>query len=283
MTWPAQIERWRQIAIWDGRDIPADLILAIIAHESNGTPGAVSIGTTQAAIIPSGSADLPTIQVNHALGLMQTIGSTINWYNDAGRGTEAPTNYAEMTGVQERDVRQQIRVGSALLALQIAKLHQFDFVTFPSRSAAGATPDQMLFALVAYAVGGGWKATTQDGPGLKPRLIALKNAGLPLTFANLANNNPLWGKSNDPERGWLNRPIQMARATYAAYRHHAGAPGGQPGTEIAQKPAPGDLADRVIAEVKNNWIVIVVLAALWFFSQRQAEDLDQVDEAQEPI
>jgi len=287
MTWPANVERWRQYVSWECKDLPVDLVLSVINHESRGIPGAISNGKTQAHAIPKG--DSTTITVNHALGLTQCTAATIDWYNKAGRGTGEPTTYQEMIGTGERDTRQQIRVGCALLALQVAQLYQFDPVTFSSRSASGATPDQLRFALIAYAIGGGWTQTSADGPGLKPRLIALQNAGLPLTFDQLAANNPLWGKSENPDRGWLNRPIQMARSTFAHYQANAqGPPGGAPGAAPgASKPGTlatvgsgsnwqtmtpveeGGPAAKLGKLLKDNWMILLLVAAVYLSSRNQ--------------
>jgi len=290
MTWPANVERWRQYVLWECKDIPPDLVLSIINHESGGLPGLKSTGTTAANVEISGSPG----KVNRALGLMQCTSVTVQWYNDKGRGTGEPVTYDDMTGSSERACRQQIRVGCALYAAQVAQLHRFDPSTFPSRSAANATPDQLKFALVAYAIGGGWQADGPDGKGLKPRLIGLQNAGLPLTFQNLASYNPLWGKSPDPERGWINRPIQMARNTYSHFEVNARNANGAPGGPAAPG-SPGKLAkvgtpsapqpwhamtqiggEKVNGEgvtdfLKNNWWILLALVAALFMNTRKEQ------------
>ena len=289
MSWPAKVERWRQYVLWECKDIPPDLVLAIIAHESGGIPGKISSATTKAnEAIPGSSGP-----VNHALGLMQCTSSTILWYNNTGKGGGEAATYQDMTGQDERGCRQQIRVGCALYAAQVAQLYKFDPVIFPSRSPANATPGQLKFALVAYAIGGGWGATGPNGPGLKPRLIALQNAGKELTFQNLAEYNPLWGKSQNPERGWINRPIQMARNTFAHFIANVregppGAPGApqQPGklakVGTPSTPQPWHAMEEIGAQktttggitgfVKNNWWIIMALVAALFLKTRETEE-----------
>lgn len=287
MRWPAKIERWRQYVNWECKDVPPDLVLSIISHESGGIPGRQS-GSTTKSNEPITGSDGP---VNHALGLMQCTSSTINWYNER-KGAGDPATYQDMTGNDERSCRQQIRVGCALFAAQVAQVHKFDPVTFPSRSPANATPDQLQFAIVAYAIGGGWEASGPGGRGLKPRLIQLQNAGLPLTFQNLTSYNPLWGKSPNPELGWINRPIQAARKIYshfeaAARKGPPGAPGApskpgqlaKVGTPTTPQPwhsmteiAAQDKGGSVTEFIKNNWWILLALAAA-IFVKSKGEDI----------
>ncbi len=219
MTWPEHIERWRQFVLWECRDIPPDLVLAITKHESNGVPGIASSATTKPHDIPLEGGG--HINYNHALGLMQIIPGTIASYN-AGHPADI-VFYEDMKGTDERAARLQIRVGCAVYASGIRNLHNYDPAVFTGNTPGNATIDQLMFALTAYARGFG---------ALRVKLNQLKAQNMALTFANLAQTFPTWGQNAAGE--WINRPIQYTETVWNNAINH----GMEPGEGTSHPPGP---------------------------------------------
>lgn len=215
MIWPPHIERWRKYAIWECRDIPPDLILAIIKYESNGVPGRPSETTTKRHDIPLAAGGF--INYNHALGLMQIIPGTIASYNKAHPND--PVFYEDMSGKDERAARLQIRVGCAVFANGVRKLYKYDPRVFIGDTPGRATPDQLLLALTIYAHGWG---------NLRPKLNALRARGIPLSFANVERHFPNWGQNKEGK--WINRPLYYAKTVWTNAINHGMTP---PDTMIA--------------------------------------------------
>jgi len=223
-SWPSNIERWRQFANWESKDIPTDLVLSIINNESGGQAGIKSTVNTKAADLPTDSGG--SITVNNAMGLMQVIPPNVAAWNQ----NKTPTvTYEDMTGHDERAVRLQIKLGSSIFASSVYQLHKFDPVEFPGSSPGGATPEQLKLALVAYAIGAGKKGGDR---GLIPKLERLREMKRPLTLEALKVNFPKWGYSESKQK-WINRPTHAATKVWTNYkRYGVGAP--TPGP-----PAPG--------------------------------------------
>ncbi len=243
MTWSVKIGQWRRVVASEARDIPHDLILAIIAHESGGKAGIPSKATTKAHDIPLRGGGV--VNYNHALGLMQVIPGTLAAYNKNN-----PTVFFEdMAGQDEQAARAQVRVGSSVYANAIRALYRYDPRTFPGGTPGKAPPDQLMLALTAYAFGFG---------RLRKKLDALKARGEPLTFNALAANFPDWGKVGDK---WLSRPIKYARWVWTNAKKH-----GNGGDPIIPTPTPTPKPQPV------TWLIPVVLlgVAWWLKNVRKA-------------
>lgn len=239
MTWPKKIEQWRRVVSLEARDIPHDLILAIIAHESGGRAGEPSVATTKPWDIPLRGGGV--VNYNHALGLMQVIPRTLAGYNKNN-----PTVYFEdMAGTTEQAARAQVRVGSWVYANEVRNLYQYDKAAFPGSTPGKAPPNQLMLALCSYAFGFG---------RVRKKLNELRERGEPLTFEALARNFPNFGKVGDK---WLSRPLKFARVVWSNAKKH-----GQ-GTDTGTDPTrPSD----------SSWIFPLVLVGIawWLKSQRKA-------------
>lgn len=258
MSWANQIEQWRQFAIWEGRDIPPDLLLSIIAHESGGRAGAQANISCKAGELPK--MDGSTIEVNKALGLTQCIPAVIEGYNQNFPETAF---YEDMIGDGERAARLQIRIGAWIYAANVRQLHNYDPVSFPGATPGRASPEQLKLALVAYAIGFGAKSGP-GGKGLKPKLDELKARGLPLTLENIAAVFPNWGKRPDSET-WINRPVHYARTVWGNYQKH--------GTGAAGASAPRNprglpdfpTIEKAAQKIKSDWPWLLIAAAVAYF------------------
>ena len=261
MVWAANIEQWRKFAIWEGKDIPADLMLAIIAAESGGIAGRLSEATTKKAEIEK--ADGSKITFNHAMGLTQCIPRVVASYNKAFKDKAF---FEDMTGKTERAARLQIRMGAWVYASGVRLLHQFDPVAFPGTSPGDATPEQLKLALVAYGIGPGRPGGEK---GLIPKLEALKARGMPLTVDALQQAFPKWGYSASKEM-WINRPTFGALKKWNMYQKNK-APG-RPGLTLPNNPLSlPDLptVETAAKKIKDNWAWLLVALGVWFFFGRK--------------
>lgn len=243
MSWPAKIESLRQFVVWECKDIPPDLVLAIIKHESGGTPGIAAKVRCKCGMLPDTAGN--QLEVCNALGLMQTIPATINWYNDTAQPAEIAT-IEDMTGSDERAKRLQIRIGCKFLAHANNYLHKRFPETMPESSLANASDDQIKLALTGYAVGNG--ATAK-------KMQAAKEQGYSPTFANIQRLFPNWGKNAAGQ--WINRPLKYAGDVSTMFR--ANRSGSYTGTRA------GDLIARVKTAPKGGMIALALLltAAGW--------------------
>lgn len=259
MTWPKQIEYWRQYANWESRDIPTDLALAIIAHESGGQPGLKSTRSTKAAEIPTDTGELVTI--SNALGLMQVIPPNVVAWN---QHKQPKITLEDMTGDDERATRLQIRIGSSIFASYVYKLHAFDPLTFPGQKPSTATPEQLKLTLVAYAIGPGQK----DGEkGLIPKLEQLKAQNKPLTLVSLRVNLPNWGFSKEQGR-WINRPVQYAEKVWNNYKRNVG-------SFFKSSPAP-TLAEKDRPNLLDSWFLPAIVIGTFIFFGKNLLGLDKI-------
>ena len=261
MAWAPNIEQWRKFAIWEGRDIPADLMLAIIAAESGGIAGRLSQGTTKATEIPK--TDGSKVTFNHAMGLAQVIPSVVKGWNNAFKDKAF---FEDMTGTSERAARLQIRLGAWVYASGVRALHNWDPLAFPGASPGNATPEQLKLALIAYGIGPGAPGGEK---GLIPKLEKLKAANRPLTVEALQAAFPKWGYSTDKE-AWINRPVFGALKKWNLFQTNK-----EPGRPGLQKPFnPLSLPDlptveTAAAKIKDNWTWLLIALGVWFFFGRK--------------
>lgn len=240
MKWPEKIELLRPYVLWECRDIPPDLVLAIIQRESGGNIGIEGTGKTRCGTL----ADLHgnSVSVCHALGLMQTIPATIKWYNESVADSQRAT-VEDMIGADERAARLQIRVGCKYLAYVNHFLHK-KFPSFcPAASLSQASDDQISLVLTGYTVG--------HGDTLK-KIQGLIDTGNRVTFSAIKNAYPDWGKRGDT---WVNRPVQYADAVLSSFVKHRG--------ESYDQKNPGEIVRRTVGQMtgKKGAIVAVLFVA----------------------
>lgn len=243
MSWPPKIERLRQFVVWDCRDIPPDLVLAIIQHESGGTPGIVARVKCQCGMLPDAHGN--EVQLCNAMGLMQVIPGTVAWYNEQAPPNERAT-VEDMTGTDERAIRLQIRTGCKFLAHVNNYLHKRFPEAVPARSLADAKDDQIKLVLTGYAVGNG--ATAK-------KMAAVMEKGQLPTYANVKKFFPKWGQNKAGE--WINRPLKYADTTITQFQAN------RSGSFVGTKPT--DLIARVKTGSKGGMIALVfcLTAAGW--------------------
>lgn len=245
--WPSNIEKYREVVSWECKDIPVDIILAIINHESGGKSGLQAKVKCKSALLPSVTGT--EWKVDRALGLMQVIPPNVASWNE--NPSHEKVYVEDMIGNDERAIRLQIRLGCWIYASTIAGIHKFFPETFTTTSAADADPNLIRLSFMAYAVGVG---------ALKEKLDTLKKQGKPLTFEQIKANFPNWGKNAQGK--WINRPIHYAETVWNAYAAHAG------GEKISTTPP--SLGDKIGNAVKGGgWLLIPLAAAfLWAMSGR---------------
>jgi hypothetical protein len=250
LTWPKKIEQWREPVGWECKDLPPDLVLAVMSHESGGIPGRKGSRGTRCGTLPTASGG--KVQVCGALGLMQIHPLTVSSWNEHGDET---AYLEDMTGDDERAIRIQIRLGCWYLASCVAGLHQFDPTAFPAVSAAKAGQNQLQCALIGYAVGLG---------ALKKKLKQLQSENKPLTYDQLVKTFPEWGKSKKTGK-WINRPLHYAAVVWDQYAKKA------TGGTISTTP-PGLTARIGKAWNGGGWLIVpIVGAVLWSLGKRPDE------------
>lgn len=252
MTWKPKIERLRPYVIAECKDIPPDLVLAIIQHESGGIAGRKSAANTRAGTLYDIDGNPHVIK--NALGLMQTIPATINSYN---RGKEETAQFAtieDLTGTDERAIRLQIRIGCRYLAIVNRLLNNNYPDTCTSLSLSDADDNQTSLVLTGYAVGA--------GNTLKKMAAAQKQNYTP-TFANLKRLFPTWG-------GKANHPLKYVARVMSNYRANRG--------KSFTGQRPGDIVARIKNSVEENKggaiaLAVCLTAAGWavqrYFSRRE--------------
>jgi len=234
VTWPTAVEVHRQAVEWERRDVPAEIMLAIVQTESGGVPGLVSA-------LPSGCAELPTDtggkrSACNDLGLCQINPTTAVTYN--AQGFKPPVTYDDLIGKDERAIRQQIRVGAWLVAWIAAKLHAYDPKRWPKQINPNNV-DQCKLIFSAYAAG--WGA-------LREKLQALNAGGIAPSYSAIARSFPQWAGLRSAERKWT-----------ALLKHGFGgrAPGGPP--LLAGKGLP-------------DWLpVALAMAGAWLLKRQAAK------------
>lgn len=243
MPWPNKIEKLRQYVCWECREIPPDLVLAIIQHESGGNIGVLGKGHTKCGQIPDVNGNVREVCV--AMGLMQCIADTVAGYNRNQTGSNIAT-YEDMTGNDERAARMQIRVGCWFLVAANKRLnHEFPEI-FPAIDLSKAKNDQISMLLTGYAV----------GPGNTSKKIRnLLDNNIKASYAALKKHFPDWGKVGDK---WVNNPLAYSDTTMSQFEKNR--------TDKTFPTSPGDLVDRLKKKVDGKGVIFIVafLAASGF-------------------
>lgn len=248
--WPKYIERYREYVSWECKDLPVDLVLAVIEHESGGVAGKQAEKKCKAAILPTAGGG--QINVNRALGLMQVIPPNIAAWNEQG-GVQVL--FEDMTGNDERAIRLQIRLGCWILASSFKGINKFYPEVFPTASGGNADPNNVQCALIGYAVGVG---------ALREKFDALKAEGKQLTYQQLRISFPDWGKS--PKTGkWINRPLLYANVVWNEYAKHIG------GKKIDTQPS--GLKDKTIKALSGGGWLLIPIAAATFWAMSRGKTL----------
>jgi len=255
MTWPKSIEQWRRFVLWECKDIPPDLVLAIIQNESGGVVGAPGRNKTQCGQVPTITGE--PREICRAYGLMQTIPATVQTYNQAQSDPARRATLEDLGGRDERAARLQIAIGCFYLAFVNHFLHKNFPEAAPAPTLAEAKPDQVRFALAGYAVGHN---------EIGEKLETLAKAGRPLTFANLKKYFPNWGR-NQAGR-WINRPLFYAQRVGDRYQANKTA-------SYTGGPA-GHLAARVKDKIGGGGVVVALALAAFggwkYYQNRKAEN-----------
>jgi soluble lytic murein transglycosylase-like protein len=243
VSWPPKIEALRQYVVWECRDIPPDLVLAIIKHESGGNAGIAAKVRCKCGQLPDVNGNM--VELCNALGLMQVIPGTVDWYNESVPDAEKAT-VEDMTGTDERAIRLQIRTGCKFLAHVNNYLHNRFPETLPESSLSTASDDQIKLVLAGYAVGNG---------AVEKKMNQAKEEGYSPTFANLKRLFPKWGQNSEGK--WINRPLTYAADTITNYK--ANRSGSFTGTR------PGDILARLKTGNKGGLLALAVCltAAGW--------------------
>lgn len=234
MTWPTAVEVHRQAVEWERRDVPAEIMFAIVQTESGGVPGLVSA-------LPSGCAELPTDgggkrSACNDLGLCQINPTTAVTYN--AQGIKPAVTYDDLIGTDERAIRQQIRVGAWLAAWIAAKLHAIDPARW-ERQIDPRSADQCKLIFSAYAAG--WGA-------LKEKIDRLVAGGIKPSYAAISRSFPTWAGLKSAERKW---------AALVKYGTGGAAPGSKP--LLASKGLP-------------DWLpVALAMAGAWLLKRQAAK------------
>lgn len=249
MSWNKRTESLRPVVLWECKDIPPDLVLSIIQHESGGIPGRIGSGRTKCGKLSDVHGN--EHEICHALGLMQTIPDTVNGYNANATGADVAT-IEDMTGTDERAKRIQIRVGCKYLATVNYFLHKYFPVACPAFSLADADAGQVSIVLTGYAVG--HNATAK-------KLQELADRNIKLTFANLKKEFPNWGKNTAGQ--WLNRPIHYASVVAENYQKNIGG--------SFDQTSPGSLVKRTIGTLSRPQgavaAILVMAGAGWLLNR----------------
>lgn len=214
---PAVVERWRSLVVLEAGSLPADLVLAFMRRESNGTVGDVGgrddkIGYTDAEL----SCGFPAKYRRRDLGLMQVAPVTLRGYV---KETGEPITPCDLAATSTDGAKKQIRVGAWALARALKAAVDLSpalraTVTWP---ATPAPPDeQILLSRCVYGFG---------ATGTRDRLDAAAAAGYPRTFGGLEAHRPTPA-----------RLFEGARTILGWYRTGGGAGDQSAPPTIASKP-----------------------------------------------
>lgn len=247
--WPEKIERLRNFVLWECKDIPPDLILAIINNESGGKIGIEGRVKTRAGQLPDIEGNMHNL--NHAMGLMQIIPATVNWYNQKAPADEKAT-IEDMQGDDERAARMQIRVGCKFLAFVNHYLHQKVPQACPAKSLSEAKDSQIALVATGYAVGHG---------ATRKKLKSLIESGISPTFSNIKKHFTTWGQNKNGR--WINRPVFYATKILSNFKKHRGG--------SYEESAPGDITKRVVGDFTTGKgaiaAVLFLSGAAWFINR----------------
>ena len=194
VTFPAYVERWRELAVQEGEGIPSDLILAIIKNESEGQPGERARKSTRFPKVLE-RRDGSKILVDRALGLMQVIPLNILDYSL----NVEPVTYEDMTGKSREDARMQIRLGVHVLRNALIWVHDQNPSSYQWPEGA-LTGEQIWMGLATYAVG---------QKRVRKKLRRLKQEGRPVTWASIVKRFPGWGLPDNNPIGYVRKIALM--------------------------------------------------------------------------
>jgi hypothetical protein len=217
MPWRKRVERLRDYVLQECKDIPPDLMLAIINNESAGKIGEPGKRKTK-------SKDyIPTVNggkryVDIAYGLTQAVPSTILFYNSLQKKSKYRATFEDVSGTDERAARIQIRIGCFLLAFINKYLHDKFPSAAPAISLSDAKPDQIKLVLTGYSAGHG---------NTDKRLTALQSRNITPSFESIEKTFSNWGRNKNGE--WINRPIQYANKISREYAENRGGSFVEPG------------------------------------------------------
>jgi len=203
-VFPERVEKWRSLTRSIAPDLPEDIVLAIIWHESNGkVSGLVGQGKTRCGVLPlrGGGSE----RICHALGLMQVIPGNIAKWNE--RHPNGIVYLDDMLSLDPYPAKKQITLGANILRGAFAHLHRYWPRVFPWPEGV-LTDDQIRIGLMSYAYGQG---------RIGPKLTQLQNEGLPLTFDNFAERWPTLGYPQ-------NRPVHYSQWVWARAHGQKGPP-----------------------------------------------------------
>ena len=234
MGFGGQVERWRPIVVQLAGDLPVNLVLAIIWHESRGQAGAIGAGKTACAILPSSSG---ARQVCHALGLMQVVPRNVVAWNQTH---VYKAGYNDMTGRTNAAAGVQIRLGVWVLKNAFAWLAlKYGFPWPGGRLEA----EQIKIGLMVYAWGQGH---------MKPYLDTLAADQVPITSAEISTRWPELGKPK-------NQPLMYSKTVF----NQAFGPGLSPTT--GPKPQP-----KIIKPDSGSWVILPIVAmAAWAMTRKK--------------
>lgn len=255
MPWKPRVEGLRADVLQECKDVPPDLILAIINNESGGQAGIAGRVKTKS------KHDLPTASggshfTERAYGLTQAIPGTILGYNRSQKNPKYKATFEDVSGTDERARRIQIRIGCWLLALINKFLHNKFSSAAPAQTLAEAKPDQIKLVLTGYAVGHG---------NTEKKMSALQSKGITPTFSAIEKAFPDWGKSKSGD--WINRPIFYANKVGTNYESNRGNSFVEPG-------AGSKITNRITKMASNNglmWLGVAAILATAYFKGRKSE------------
>jgi hypothetical protein len=204
---PAVVERWRPLVVLEHGTLPADLVLAFMRRESNGTVGDIGgrddrIGYTDAEI----ACGFPARFRRRDLGLMQVAPVTLRRYVETTGDRITP---CDLAATSTDGARKQIRVGVWALARALESAVDLSPTLRATSTWPKANPpdDQILLARCVYGFG---------ATGTRDRLDAAAAAGYPRTFGGLEAYKPAPA-----------RLFEGARAILGWYKSGGGAGAGE--------------------------------------------------------
>lgn len=242
MSWPKNIESLRADVIAECRDIPPDLVLAVIQAESGGVPGRPSAANTQCGTLVDINGT--NHKICQALGLMQTIPAVVNGYNLHADKTHYAT-VEDMIGNDDRSRRIQIAAGCWYIAAVAQRLRRDVPDILDSTSFATMSDNAIELILLGYRMGAG---------GVSQRLQTMRDNGRALTYAEFKRSYPDWGTNAAGKQ--INRPYQYVDKIFSKFR--ANRHGSYGNTRS------GDLISRAAnAGPAGISVMIAIVAAGW--------------------
>lgn len=255
MAWKPKIERFRSLVTKNGGGLNPDLVLSLIWQESRGQIGEVAEMSCRPWEIPTSGGG--TMIFKYAMGLMQVVPRTLYWYNTKN---QQRVTFEDMTGKTMAHAAIQIRVGCWVLLSEIRGLHLFDSAQFAGTTPADIDLNHLRMAMLAYRMGAG---------ALQFKMEKLQERGLALTYENMQNQFPFWGRYWDEETQeyvWKNRPFHYIEKIWQNALNHGMAPGAPSIDEqppSVQPPSGGGTASNpgALGVIASLWIVAAILGS----------------------